>query len=86
MYAGRAVRASKWPRGIRGTGTGHSAWPNTSSVINALANSMRGGVAGSTRLRIVLSQQLSRLSDVRRDPSFLIAPHLCRMYAGRGLN
>ena len=28
--------------------------PNTRYVINALANSMRSGVAGSTRLRIVL--------------------------------
>src|SRR6516225_8079566 len=32
---------------------GHSAWPNTRHVINALANSMRSGVAGPTRLRIV---------------------------------
>ena len=32
---------------------GHAAWPNTSYVINALAYSMRGVVAGSTRLRIV---------------------------------
>jgi hypothetical protein len=58
--------------GIRGTGTSHSAWPNTSYVINALANSMRGGGAGSTRLRIVLSQQLRQLRNVRRDPSRLI--------------
>ena len=29
-------------------GAGHSAWPNTRYVNNALANSMRSGVAGST--------------------------------------
>src|SRR5262249_30016085 len=34
-------------------GAGHSAWPNTRYVINALANSTRSGVAGPTRLRIV---------------------------------
>src|SRR5262249_35020449 len=62
-------------------GAGHSAWPNTSHVINAWANSMRNGVAGSTRLKDCASQQLRQLGDIRRDP-----PRLCRMYAGRGLN
>jgi hypothetical protein len=33
---------------------------------------MRGGVAGSTRLRIVLSQQLRQLPHVRRNPPRLV--------------
>jgi len=38
---------------------------------------MRSGVAGSTQLRNVLSQQLQQLRDVRRDPPrFILAEQL----------
>src|SRR5262249_11979635 len=56
------LRASKWPRGIRGTGAGHSAWPNASYVINAW----------QIQCAAASSQQLRQLPHVRRNPPRLV--------------
>jgi hypothetical protein len=56
---GRAVRLlSRVDHGAVARGAGHSAWPNTRYVINALANSMRSAVAGSTPVKDCASQQV----------------------------
>ena len=70
---GRAVRTSKPSgHGAIARGAGHSAWPNARYVINALANSMRSGVAGPTPVKDCASQQLRQLGDIRRNAPRLI--------------
>ena len=77
---GRAVRATK-PSGheAEARGAGHSAWPNTRYVINALANSMRRGVAGSTPIKDCASQQapgsLGIFAAIRRASSLPLLRH-----------
>ena len=45
---------------------GHSAWPNTRYVINALANSMRSGRHRTDPVKDCASQQLPIFAAIRR--------------------
>ena len=50
---------------------GHSAWPNTRYVINALANSMRSGRHRTDPVKDCASQQLPIFAAIRRASSLV---------------
>src|SRR5262249_5077643 len=63
---------SRATAGAIARGAGRSEWPNARYVINALANSMRSGVAGPTPVNDCSSQQLRELGDMCCNPPRLV--------------